>query len=271
VTRIVYLSSASVHGQSPAPGTDETSPLSTRQSIAYNNAKVTAERILQDLAADGRVETVRLRPGIVHGPRSYWTGGFADELLAGEAYLVEGGRGICNAIYVDNLVEVIRLALSAERAAGEAYLVGDAETVTWADLCEPIARALERDLAAITVPAPTRPDWVRANLNPMRPLRAGIALLPGRPRRALRAALAELRGKSRSAAHGPQVSQEKAALHLCSVRLPMDKAVRDLHYRPIVDFDTACRQAIAWLAFAGYPVRAPAEGASSGRGQERII
>lgn len=259
VSRIVYLSSASVHSQSPAPGTNEASPLSTTQPIAYNNAKVTAERILQGLAVDGRVETVRLRPGIVHGPRSYWTGGFADELLAGEAYLVEGGRGICNAIYVDNLVEAIRLALGVERADGEAYIVGDAETVTWADLCGPIARALDRDLAKISVPAPWGRQGARAILDPRRPLRAGVAMLPGRPRRALRAALAELRRKPQTAARRPQVSQEKAALHLCGVRLPIDKAMRDLGYRPILDFDTACRRAITWLAFAGYPVRTPEE------------
>ena len=53
VRRLVYLSSASVHGQSPAEGTDEDSPLNARQSVAYNNAKVAAERILQDLRQGG--------------------------------------------------------------------------------------------------------------------------------------------------------------------------------------------------------------------------
>jgi nucleoside-diphosphate-sugar epimerase len=33
VKRMIYLSSASVHGQSPVPGTDETSPLQSRQPI----------------------------------------------------------------------------------------------------------------------------------------------------------------------------------------------------------------------------------------------
>jgi nucleoside-diphosphate-sugar epimerase len=127
--RMVYLSSASVHGQAPAPGTDERSALSRRQPIAYNRSKIDAEQRLQRLRASGKVELVILRPGIVYGPRSYWTGGLADELLSGEAYLVEGGAGICNALYVDNLVHAVELALTTARIDGEAFLVGEAETL----------------------------------------------------------------------------------------------------------------------------------------------
>ena len=79
VRRLVYLSSGSVHGQAPAAGTDETTPLRDDQPIAYNNAKVRAERQLQKLRATGDVELVILRPGIVTGPRSYWV----DELRVG--------------------------------------------------------------------------------------------------------------------------------------------------------------------------------------------
>ena len=257
VRRIVYLSSASVHGQSPAPGTDEASPLSSRQKLAYNNAKVVAERTLDDLRRGGGVEVVRLRPGIVHGPRSYWTGGFADELLAGEAYLVGGGAGICNAIYVDNLVHAVRLALEVPRADGEAYIVGDAETVTWADLCRPIVAALGCSLHDLVVPAPVEARWTPAGLIPVSALRGGVARLPPRLRRTLRAARAAWREPVRSVSPGtatPPISWEKTQLHLCGVRLAMDKARRELGYEPIVDFETACHRALAWLAFAGYPV-----------------
>jgi uncharacterized protein YbjT (DUF2867 family) len=46
VRRLIYLSSAAVHGQAPLPGTDEESPLIRRQPIAYNSAKAWAERRL---------------------------------------------------------------------------------------------------------------------------------------------------------------------------------------------------------------------------------
>ena len=46
VRRLVYLSSGSVHGQAPDPGTDESSALSYKKALPYNNAKVRAERSL---------------------------------------------------------------------------------------------------------------------------------------------------------------------------------------------------------------------------------
>ena len=54
--RLVYVSSASVHGQAPVPGTNEDSPVKRRQPIAYNNAKAWAERRLLALRASGSVE-----------------------------------------------------------------------------------------------------------------------------------------------------------------------------------------------------------------------
>jgi nucleoside-diphosphate-sugar epimerase len=134
VRRLVYLSSASVHGQAPHLGTDEETPVSRRQPIAYNSAKAWAERRLLGLRANGSVELVILRPGIVTGPRSIWQSRFAAELLAGNACWFDDGRAICNSLYVDNLVHAIHLALDAAGADGRAFLVGDEETITWADL-----------------------------------------------------------------------------------------------------------------------------------------
>ena len=115
---------------------------SRRQPIAYNSAKAWAERRLCVLRDKGSVELVILRPGIVTGPRSIWQTRFADELLAGNACWLDDGRAICNSIYVDNLVHAIHLALDATGADGRAFLIGDEETVTWADLYRPIAKAL---------------------------------------------------------------------------------------------------------------------------------
>src|SRR5439155_19875927 len=98
---------------------------------------VRAERRLLELRRSGKVEVVILRPGIVFGPRSQWTGRFADELLARTAYLVEGGHGICNSAYVDNVVHAIQLAIDAPNADCRAYLIADAERITWPQFCKP--------------------------------------------------------------------------------------------------------------------------------------
>jgi nucleoside-diphosphate-sugar epimerase len=262
VRRLVYLSSASVHGQSPTPGTTEASRLSERQSLAYNNTKVRAERLLGRLRSRGRVEVVYLRPGIVYGPRSYWIGGLADELLAAEAYLVGGGLGICNSAYVDNVVHAIRLALSTPAADRQAYLIGDAEEVTWADLCRPVAEALGIDFEHVPRPGPTwtagRPS-LRERLRRVRgsPLgRSVLAALPVPLREGLRAGLAASRREREAsgAPPEPQVTEERAMLHTCRYRLPWTKAETELGYLPIVSFAEGCRRSIGWLAYAGYPV-----------------
>ena len=255
--RLLYLSTASVHGQAPAAGTDETTPLSASQPIAYNNAKVRAERRLERCRRSGSVETVLLRPGIIYGPRSSWTGGLADELLTGDAALVEGGHGICNGIYVDNLVHAIRLALAAPGVDGQAFLVGDRETVTWRDLYRPVADALGIDVDLL----PTPPASAAAREVPLAERvrdSAAFKRLPSTVRAGLAAAyLARTGVRTAGAAEtgAPKVTLEKALLHTCTYKLPWSKAEERLGYRPVVSFAEGCRRGVAWLEFAGYPVQ----------------
>lgn len=259
VRRLVYLSTASVHGQAPAPGTDEASPLSVSQPIAYNNAKVRAERRLLHRRERGSVEVVLLRPGIVYGPRSYWTGGLADELLAGEAALVEGGHGVCNSVYVDNVVHAVRLALAAPGVDGHAFLLADRETISWRDLYRPVAEALGIDVELLPTP-PASAALRRAPLPERVRSSAAFGLLPAPVRAGLGAAyLSSRAGKPQIAvgAETPAVTLEKALLHTCAYKLPWSRAQQGLGYQPVVSFAEGCRRSLAWLKFAGYPVRNP--------------
>ncbi len=267
VRRLVYLSSAAVHGQDPDPGTDERSALSARQPLPYNALKVRAERALLDLRERGDVEVVIVRPGIVYGPRSRWTAAFADDLLAGVAYLVDGGAGICNGVYVDNLVRAIHLAFAPPAADKEAFLVGDAEQYTWADLYRPIAAALGVDLDAVASVAyeEQRVDWWDhfQAARQTSAARSVLSLFPMRLRAAAYAAVDAWRANGRAApdrwgapaARAPRATREMALLQRCRYKLPSAKAARVLGYRPSVAFDEACRRSVGWLEFAGYPVR----------------
>jgi nucleoside-diphosphate-sugar epimerase len=234
VRRLIYLSSAAVHGQAPAPGTDEDSPLSLDQPFEYNRAKIDAERRLHELRRNGRVEIVILRPGIVYGPRSQWTAGLADQLLAGEAFLADGGRGICNAIFVDNVVDAIERAVDAESVDGEAFLISDRETATWRDLTAPVADTF--GIPVDSLPQPASADILRTSVTERL-----ADLLPRRIARRIRGT--------------PAYSRELALLHSNRVRLPTDKAERMLGFNPPVSFAEGCRRSVEWLRIAGYPVR----------------
>jgi nucleoside-diphosphate-sugar epimerase len=264
VKRMVYLSSASVHGQSPAPGTDERSPLNDRQPQDYNNRKVRAEQRLLKERERGAVEVVILRPGIVFGPRDRWISGIASELLRGTAYLVNGGTGICNSVYVDNLVHAIHLALTADNADRQAFLVGDSETVTWVQLYQRLAEALGKPFGEIhQLASPVFCKSLKDRLDHFRTLKATQSVLsffPARMKRIVKSALTawpEPRVPSPWASSekpAPTLTMEMAELHQCRHKLPHEKAKQVLAYEPTVGFKEGCRRSFAWLRFAGYPV-----------------
>jgi nucleoside-diphosphate-sugar epimerase len=270
VSRLIYLSTASVHGQTPLPGTDESCPLSDRQPLDYNNAKVQAEWKLLKLRGKGNVELVMLRPGIVHGPGSYWVTSFAQDLLQGQAYLLDEGQGICNAVFIDNLIHAMYLAMTASGVDRQAFLVGDEELVRWSDLYRPIAEALGFKLEQITEGLLPEPDtsW-QARFEAIRisdPVQSLLSVLPLKLRHSLYLAVNDLwesPSSTRSpwslpAAQKPMMTQEMMMLYRCQYKLPFDKAAMVLGYKPIISFDDACRRSVAWLAFAGYPVRGQA-------------
>ena len=256
--RLVYLSSAMVHGQSPPAGADERTPLPRGQRLPYNLAKRDAEATLFGLAKTGSVEAVVLRPGIVYGPRSQWIGGLADALLAGHAALVDGGHGLCNGIYVDNLVQAICLAATAEGVAGESFLLGEHALPTWRDVTERVATAMGLTLAAAPDVGFAQQPWsVREQIDAWRlsrPVRAGLAALPRPLREGLAAAWGASGVMPDEPASGPQVDLEMALLHRAQTAPSWRKAQERLGYSPVVDPTEAWRRTIAWLAFAGYPV-----------------
>lgn len=268
VRRLIYLSSASVHGQNPAPDTDERSPLSRRQWSWYNNAKVVAEQRLLAARRRGRTEVVVLRPGIVWGPRSRWVTDFVEGLMNGQAYVVAGGRGVLNSIFVDNLIHAIERAwLSpAESADAEAFIVQDDEEATWRDLYEPLCRCMGRDWSRIpdVAPPPPRLPRLADKIETARVSKIVQRLLPHVPgglKRSVKAALAVWPEPAApqpfalQTPHVPVATEEMARLHLCSWRLPDVKAREQLGYRAVSSFADGLETTVRWLTAAGYPVR----------------
>jgi 2-alkyl-3-oxoalkanoate reductase len=259
VRRVVYLSTASVHGQNPEPGTNESSPLHDRHEISYNNAKVNAERTLFDALKDTSVELVALRPSIVFGPRDRWISTLAKELSAGTAWLVDEGRGQCNTIYVDNLVHAVRCSLAAASAAmGRAYLVGDAEEIVWSDLYERVARSGGIDPATIhRIQAPVfpPPNWI-AKLDGLRSsptAQKAIALMPTRLKSAVKGLIKGFNPPPRPngwtwpKVAGPRPTKEIVRLQQCTWRLPFAEAAHHLGYRPVVSLKTGLERTLAFL------------------------
>jgi nucleoside-diphosphate-sugar epimerase len=277
VRRLVHLSSAVVHGNSPVAGTQEESELLSDQPFEYNVNKVLAENLIWQLSQNRAVEVVVLRPFIVYGPRSItWTARIASELMRGRAYLVDGGTGICNTVFIDNLVHALWLAAVSPRAANEAFFVTDGERVTWRDLYQALAEAVGTDLSkihrvdkAVLKNIPRRSDnrfWnsvirqsgsVAKQLLPPAAKWLGKKILPRKLTSNMRQAWETAHEPSngmRPPTYGspqlPSVDLQIASLQDCRYMLPITKAQRILEYVPQVSFATGCIKAASWLQFA---------------------
>jgi nucleoside-diphosphate-sugar epimerase len=255
---VIYLSSMAVHGWDARPGTDETTALPRRHPVPYNGWKARGERALRRACRETGTPFVILRPGIVYGPRSQWIARFAHAVADGSAYVVAGGRGVCNGIYVDNLLHAVGLALEREEAAGKTFLVADDDALTWRMLYEPVCRALGRSWEAVAdlpprAPRPTPGERLLA-LKDDPAARVLLDRIPCAVRTPIRR-LAVRRPAEEPPRKAPRVpALETSILQTCGYRFPTAKARRLLGFAPPVAFDEACRRTVVWLGFAGYPL-----------------
>jgi nucleoside-diphosphate-sugar epimerase len=132
VERFIHMSTAAVHGLTPAPGSETESTALPRTGDHYCDNKGRAEGIVKSFHRRG-VPTVILRPSIVYGPYSAWSIRLVRELRDGKVTLIDNGSGACNTGYVDNLVDAVFLAIETEKALGETFYITDGERITWGD------------------------------------------------------------------------------------------------------------------------------------------
>ena len=126
----VHLSTAEIYGNASGE-INETCPLSDSPS-PYGRAKIEAEKICRAYGLKGLPISV-IRPSIVYGPFSKdWTVRLAERLRSGDWGKFQGiGQGICNLIYISDLVSGILLAAHAKAAIGEAFNMVGPDLLTW--------------------------------------------------------------------------------------------------------------------------------------------
>ncbi len=154
VRRLVFLSTIKVNGEAtghaPFSESDPAAP-----GDAYAASKCEAEKALFEVAAQGAIEAVVLRPPLVYGA------GVKGNFLA----LLKMCRiapplplgGVSNRrslIYAGNLADAIRLCLTHPGAAGRTFLVRDGDDVSTPELIRRVAAALGRPARLFPVPLP---------------------------------------------------------------------------------------------------------------------
>ena len=267
VRRVVYLSSASIFGQNPGAPLTAQSRVPRTHLVEYNGAKARAEEILFSQADRRGLELIALRPSVVWGPRSSWVASFVDDLLAGKSYLVEGGVGVCNSVYVDNLIDAVVLAAQPDRFVRGAFFVCDDHPVSWRQFFTPFAEAVGKRIQDVpTVPRvaqpSSRPDYLSA-LRSSRAAPLAKRILGQRTFTFLRGGRTALLVPPEPSAFIPRHTEsaaptfEVSELQTCMEPISDARTREQLDYQPRVTIAEGTRRTIAWLEFAGYPVVGP--------------
>ncbi len=258
---LVHLSSATVYGQIERPDLPDDAPPRLDHWMPYARQKGLAENFLRERMADGHLAIVVLRPGLVWGPGSPWVLGPANDLVRGGAYLVGDGSGICNLMYVDDLVRSIHAVVA--RPVTGFYNVADDETTTWRTFYGALAAGLGVNMNAVhRVSGDRYRAGLHDRLDAVRSLRAYRWLkdrLALETRTALKLRLAELRGGDEPAMSGTGstvVTRTFWDLQTTRCSLPTSLFRATFGHQNRGSFASGLAASLAWLRFIGLDERA---------------
>lgn len=138
--RVIHTSSIVVYDDWPNGSVSESASMDRPGGSPYRRAKIAMERRL--LA--GKRPAAILQPTIVWGAgSSLWTDGFAEGLLAG-AVVVPEPEGLCQGVYVEDVVQACLAAASLPDLGRERFIINGPEAFPWSALLQGYARHLGR-------------------------------------------------------------------------------------------------------------------------------
>ena len=130
VRRVVHTSTVTVYGNTPDGPLDETAPR-VKTGFAYGDSKIEAEETALGYVARGLSVAV-VQPTVVYGPfGTTFTIKPLQLLKSGRVILVNGGDGLANLVYVDDVVSGMIVAAVHEGAHGESFILSGPEPTTW--------------------------------------------------------------------------------------------------------------------------------------------
>jgi nucleoside-diphosphate-sugar epimerase len=232
--RFVHLSTLMVYGLTPERVLRETAPR-RRSGDTYGDEKLEAERLAFAFHREQGLAVSILQPTAVYGPfATGWTVRVLEQLKSGIVPLIDGGSGICNVVYIDDVVDAVLLAAEREEAVGEAFLISG-QAITYREFYGRFAEMLGGQRTA--------------SLSGEVALKCSRANSAGRTDAKL--------ATSGSPVHIP----EPVWVRFQSLRTTVstEKARRRLGYQPRIDFESGMRLTEQWARWAKLiPRAAPA-------------
>jgi nucleoside-diphosphate-sugar epimerase len=221
VARFIHISTINVHGYPPPRDANADSPLVFSGDF-YSISKAEGERAARQFCADHQLPLTVIRPACTYGPRSdAWTMQPLRRVRRGAPVLVGKGDGICNAVCIDNLVDLILLALKNDAAIGQAFIGAEGRGVTWREFYERYAKMVGMD-----------------HVNAL-------------PRWAMLTAATGFQALARVTGRAPFLSRASVEFYSHHVVYDISKAQKILGYAPRVSFEEGMRRTEDWLVEIG--------------------
>lgn len=221
VKKFIYCSTCGVHGNIDNPPGGEDAPI--RPADYYQRTKYEAEPIVNEYFKKG-LNTVILRPAAIYGPgdpeRFYL---IFKRVANGYFPMIGNGKTYYHPLYIDNLIDALMLSMDENKGLGEAYLIADDEYLEINDLVRKVAKALNVKIRIKHYPM--IPVIIAGHIveKICRPLRITPPIFPRRV---------------------DWYRQNRA--------FKIDKAKKDLGYKPRVGIDEGLKKTAEWYKENGY-------------------
>jgi len=250
VKRFVQMSTAEVYGNVSGE-IDEKYPYHYTDS-EYGVSKIEAEKLCWEFYEKGLPLTV-LRPPIVYGPFSEdWIIRFARKFQSGNWGTFEGyGEGICNLVYVADVVSGILLTATHDNAVGEVFNLNGPETITWNQYFQRFNAALGLPKLKVITPSGSK---LRAAI--MQPVKSSARFVLNH----LESPLMKIYARSRQARAIMQFAEKSIKTTVTYAELSLynrkavylaSKAQEMLGYNPRFDVETGLQMSASWLNYLG--------------------
>jgi nucleoside-diphosphate-sugar epimerase len=222
VKKFIHFSSVAVYGMNPPDRTDETTPYQPCGNL-YCDTKIAAEKAVWAAHQEARLPVVLIRPANVYGPNSNpWTIRPIKLVNSGQMMLVNGGTGICNYVYIDNLLDATLAATKRDESVGQVYLISDGIAVMWKEFFGYYAQMVGKPKLRSV------PEWLAKT----------IAL--------------SMEITSKFTGKPPKTTREAVSFLTRQARFGIEKARRELAYQPRFSLEEGMKLTEQWLREAGY-------------------
>jgi nucleoside-diphosphate-sugar epimerase len=143
VKQFIFLSTTAIYESEYSKGEFDESVVPVCSNKDYSGGKLEGERICFEYSKKYNLPITILRPTIIFGP-------FAPSFTIYPAELIMSGAlkdygcfgGICNPVYIDDVVDVIIKCILNERAFNDTFIVSSGDTLSWKEFFNTFSMAI---------------------------------------------------------------------------------------------------------------------------------